>query len=489
MLVFFRSFAFLCYEQVSFDSDQAILGLMAKHASEFRAFPLFQYGLDYMLALETYATVPFFWAGGVSVTTLKLPLVLANCGIALSLIILLHRTLALRPALAMAATLPFLLPPPITSATLVETLGGNVAPLVFIVLLWVYRRQPMVFGVLFALGFLTREFTAYGVAAIVMIEAMDGSLLLRKNLRDKLIALLVFAITYCLIDALRAIAPTLGPGSGPPVEGQPRAALNVLGFFCWEAGLGSWLVNFRAVALEQWPVLFGTAPVPLRDANLASATWQGAAWTSELLLAVTIAVAARLAWLLRRRRKSGGSPGQPVVSPLPPDTRFCWYLILVGVQASVMYAISRCDQVGLLQQRYILLALFIPVGVAGLYLTMEPSRSGRALAVIVLAAWALLSVQGHLALNREYLTTPPRNTRRELANALLANDVRFGMADYWDSYVVTFLTNERVILVPDRFTRILEYEYLVDAHPEAVVVSREPCTGGARLGPRWMCRP
>ena len=489
MLVFFRSFVFLCYEQVSFDSDQAILGLMAKHASQFRALPLFQYGLDYMLAIETYATVPFFWAGGVSVTTLKLPLVLANCGIALSLIVLLHQTLALRPALAMAATLPFLLPPPITSATLVETLGGNVAPLVFILLLWVHRRRPMVFGVLFALGFLTREFSAYGVAAIVVSEAMDGSLLTRKNLRDKLIALLMFAITYSLIDALRSIAPTLGPGSGPPVEEQPRAALNALRFFCWDAVGGSWLVNFRAVAFEQWPVLFGTARVPLRAANLASATWQGVAWTSELLLAVTIAVAVRLPWLLRRRRESGASPGQSVVSPLRPDARFCWYLILVGMLASVMYAISRCDHVGLLQQRYILLALFIPVGVAGLYLTVEPSRSGRALAVIALAAWALLSAREHLALGREYLTTPPPNIRRELANALLSNNVRFGMADYWDSYVVTFLTNERVILVPDRFTRILEYEYLVDAHPEAVVISREPCAGGARLGHRWICRP
>jgi hypothetical protein len=288
---------------------------------------------------------------------------------------------------------------------------------------------------------------------------------------------------------LRSIAPTLGPGSGPPVEAQPRAALNVLGFFCWDAGLGSWLVNFRAVALEQWPVLFGTARVPLRDANLASATWQGVAWTSELLLAVTIAVAVRMAWLRRRRRKSGGSPGPPVGSARTPDARFCWYLILVGIQASVMYAISRCDHVGLLQQRYILLALFIPVGVAGLYLTLEPSRSGRALAVIGLMAWALLSARGHFALNREYLTTPPRNTRRELANALLASNVRFGMADYWDAYVVTFLTNERVILVPDRFTRILEYEYLVDAHPEAVVVSREPCIDGVRLGHRWICRP
>jgi hypothetical protein len=47
-LVLFRGFVFLWFEQ-NFDSDQAIVGLMAKHLSEFRAVPLFFYGQNYML--------------------------------------------------------------------------------------------------------------------------------------------------------------------------------------------------------------------------------------------------------------------------------------------------------------------------------------------------------------------------------------------------------------------------------------------------------
>ena len=35
-------------EQSFFDSDQAIVGLMAKHLSELRAFPVFFYGQTYM---------------------------------------------------------------------------------------------------------------------------------------------------------------------------------------------------------------------------------------------------------------------------------------------------------------------------------------------------------------------------------------------------------------------------------------------------------
>lgn len=36
-----------------FDSDQAACGLMAKHLSEGRAFPLFFYGQNYLLGVQT----------------------------------------------------------------------------------------------------------------------------------------------------------------------------------------------------------------------------------------------------------------------------------------------------------------------------------------------------------------------------------------------------------------------------------------------------
>ena len=41
LLVLFRSLVFMIWPQSYFDSDQAIHGLMAKHISEGRAFPVF----------------------------------------------------------------------------------------------------------------------------------------------------------------------------------------------------------------------------------------------------------------------------------------------------------------------------------------------------------------------------------------------------------------------------------------------------------------
>ena len=53
--VVFRAFPFVWWPDLHFDSDQGIVGLMAKHISEGRAFPLYYYGQPYMLAVEAYA--------------------------------------------------------------------------------------------------------------------------------------------------------------------------------------------------------------------------------------------------------------------------------------------------------------------------------------------------------------------------------------------------------------------------------------------------
>src|SRR4051794_38729839 len=81
ILVLVRSAVFVFWEQSQFDSDQAITGLMAKHLSQLRAFPLFYYGQSYMLAVEAWLAAPVFAIAGVSVTTLKLPLLAINIAI------------------------------------------------------------------------------------------------------------------------------------------------------------------------------------------------------------------------------------------------------------------------------------------------------------------------------------------------------------------------------------------------------------------------
>jgi len=135
-LVLFRSAVWTVWEQSDFDADQAIVGLMAKHLAELRAFPLYFYGQHYLLGVEAWIAAPFFLAFGVSVPVLKTPLVLMNIAIALLLLHCLVRDAELQPWHAFAASLFFVLPPPAPASRLLASNGGNVEPLLYTLLLW-----------------------------------------------------------------------------------------------------------------------------------------------------------------------------------------------------------------------------------------------------------------------------------------------------------------------------------------------------------------
>jgi 4-amino-4-deoxy-L-arabinose transferase-like glycosyltransferase len=73
-------FAILFLSQTHLTSDEAIIGLMAKHISEGRAFPFYFYGISYnaSCAWEAYLAVFPFWLFGVGVVALKIPTVLLS---------------------------------------------------------------------------------------------------------------------------------------------------------------------------------------------------------------------------------------------------------------------------------------------------------------------------------------------------------------------------------------------------------------------------
>ncbi len=73
-------FAILFLSQTHVTSDEAIIGLMAKHISEGRYFPFYFYGIAYnaSCAWEAYLAVIPFWLFGVGVVALKVPTVLLS---------------------------------------------------------------------------------------------------------------------------------------------------------------------------------------------------------------------------------------------------------------------------------------------------------------------------------------------------------------------------------------------------------------------------
>src|SRR6186997_41114 len=124
LVVLARSLVFVFWEQSYYNSDQAIVGLMAKHLIEGRAFPVFFYGQSYMLGVEAYLAAPVFLVAGVSVATLKFPLLLINLGVALMLLRTLETDVGLRPYTAMLPVMFFAIPAPGVTAEILAPNGG-----------------------------------------------------------------------------------------------------------------------------------------------------------------------------------------------------------------------------------------------------------------------------------------------------------------------------------------------------------------------------
>ncbi len=478
-LILVRSIVFVFWNQSHFDSDQAVTGLMAKHISEGRAFPVFWYGQNYMLAVEAWLAAPVFMIVGVSVAALKLPLLIANCAIALLLLRLLEREVGLRPVAALVPTLFFILPAPATAALFLFASGGTLEPLLYVLLLWMTRSRPGWCGLIFGIGFVHREFILYGFLALLAIEAGRGLLFTREGLRLRLATLRTAAGVWLFVQWINHFSSAAGPGTTLADLYKPRDnILELANRICVNLSsipLGLWrLVN------EHWPVLFGTKVQPLTDFGIESTGRQGMAGSSVLLAATVAIAAAAVVYRTGRERWRWRS-----------EYDFCAYLVLTALFSSLGYVVGRCGEITYLLLRYELLSVLGIVGLGAWFLKSETSRGLRQAWTTVALACVAVALWGQLKLLAEYVTRPPVGGKQVLVRYLDAQGVRYAIADYWIAYTVTFLTNERILVASSDFVRIQETQRLVNEHrAEAVRISRAPCEGGRQMIPGiYRCRP
>ena len=473
-LVVARSAVFVLWPQAHFDADQAVTGLMAKHLSELRAFPVFWYGQTYMLGVEAWLAAPLFALFGASVTALKLPLLAMNVAIALLLYLGFTRDAGLSDSKAAVATLFFVLASPITSAHFLTANGGNVEPTVYILLLWFLRRRPLWMGLTLGVGFLNREFTIYGAAALVLLDAWDRELFTRESFRRYGVAFGTAAVVWIAVLFLRHVSSAAGPGTSTADLSAALAANNLLQIterLCLNprgiaAGVGQ-------IFTVHWPELFGLEQQRLTDFGIESTLRQGFMGSAWLLLPVL------------------GLPLVRLAASRAPRSPFCAYLVVTACLSIAGYLIGRCGVVDFYTMRYELLSIVGACGLAAWYLQAERSRALLTLWSLAAAGILMASVGAHARLVAEYITHPPVAAKQELIAALDARGLCYAYADYWTSYYVSFLTRERIIVASDDIPKVRTYNRLVDEHrAEAVRISRRPCSGGNRLTPAfWSCRP
>jgi hypothetical protein len=483
-LVLARSMVFLLWEHAGFDADQAIYGLMAKHLGEGRAFPMFAYSFYYMLAVQAWITAPLVAVFGASVAVLKVPVVLINIATGCLLVYLLHRDAGLRPVTAVVSSLFFLLAPPALAVSLVETGGANPEPLLYVLLLWVLRGRPLAFGLVFGLGFLHREFTLYGVTAIAGLALLDDRRITSERLRFVALTGVGYMIVWQLVQTGFVFSTPFGPGS--PVVAALGGGQNdqgLAGRVCWVPetivpGLAELFGSFLGAT-------FGGDNRRLSAYGLTSELRTGVPGVPAFwpVLGVVFACAlARTLWLSVRHRtpiwRGRGAIGA--------------FLLVVGLQSGGAYVVGRCGQLDAVTFRYVLLTVYIGVGIAALFFAYETSRVWRRVMIGLILVWTLASATVHARLLAEYLYREPPNTRRELVTYLLDHNIRYARADYWTAYVLTFFSGERVIVASTDYVRINSYQREVEAHrAEAVTVQREPCASGkgAEAVPAtfWVC--
>lgn len=470
LLVIARSLVFIVYEHAFFESDQAIVGLMAKHLIEGRAFPLYYYGQTYMLGVDAFVIAPFFLVAGPTVGAMHAALAAVNLAVVTMLIVGLVRYVSLSPWLALVATLPFTFAPPVTAKSLVEA-GANIGPFLYVPLLWLWRRRPFAWGAVLAIGFLHREFTAYAVPVVALGAIVEsGMRWTRQDIERWAVAALVAVGCWQAVQALAPFADFMGPGTRGQLIGG------------YMGSQGGNLTDRMSLEPTEWPArismmttthltrLFGLRPVSEPVAS------QGHGWVGAIVSLVLMFAAGRTVWCIWRRPALGRA------------TLMAWYLAGVGMVAVTAYVATR--PVGPLVDRYLLLALFLPVGVLAAFLAVEPSDWTRRAVMASLVLWASASAVDHARTWQQFAAAPGPDEIRLLADALVEKGVTVAEADYWRAYKLSFLTRERTVVASTDVVRIELYQQRArDAGAALVRITEHPCPSGEAVSLWYLCTP
>ncbi len=471
---------------VRFDADQAIVGLMAKHISEGRAFPIYFYGQSYLLAIEAYLAAPVMWLLGPTEVALKIPVVAMNILATGLLVWHAHRDLGLRPFLALAAAAPLVIPPIVPGTRLMEAMGGNAEPLLYTMLLWHFRARVWPFAITAAIAMAHRELTAFALLPLFLLDVVGGAARDRAAWTRWVLSGVLFVVLVAGLRAALPYSPMFGPGSRPhPGDANFSSADAVRMQVCIVPE--RWPSRFRILTQEHLPLMFGGLPGPLNEIGVSTGMGQGNPGLAPWVLGLTVAgLGGGLVTALRRRggAPTGASQTQPGGSP---GTALPWYMMSVGLTSAAVYWLVTCSQISLNSLRYDLLVLLVPVGalLAGLRLPVRAFRAGLATAT---ALWIALNASDYRALAQEVRSGRWPDHRGAVMQAVLDRGLTVLWGEFRLAYVLTFRSGERLTVASINFHRVDEYARLAAA-ANAPFLRQGPCDRAEPLGPVYNLCP
>jgi hypothetical protein len=380
----------------------------------------------------------------------------------------------LRPVLAALAAAPLALAGPAAAHELTAALGMSIEPLLFALVIWLLRMRPLALGVVVAVAIKTREFAIYALAALLVVD------LLRDRTaafwRPRQVALVAFAVTWSAIGILSHYATPAGPGTDRRMFEGDNVSVAAAAICVAPTQIPS---DIAMVATKLLPFQYGLRTTEWRLTAHPGAAPPDASWL--WLPIATVLVAGMFTGLGRAWR------GRP--------TAITWlsvYLLLIGLQAIAVYAMSRCGNASFHTVRYLLLSMLIPPAAIALAIDGEPRRWMRGLVVATALLWLGVLVLGHIAVVGRNLAAPPTSGYRLVTDYLEQQGARYVIADYWIGYYVAFLSSERIKPMTD-FERIHDYPLAVRANLEQAWIVRrenqERCEGAVMVGGLFVCPP
>jgi hypothetical protein len=236
-----------------------------------------------------------------------------------------------------------------------------------------------------------------------------------------------------------------------------------------------------AVVGHHLPTMAGGAPGPLAEASISTGVGAGNPGLPVWVLAL---IAASLS--------AGVTPAQrraPAAEPAggAPDAALPAYLCLTGLSSIAVYTFVACSAISLDTLRYDLLALLLPVGALlhGLGSASAPVRAGLTTATLL---WTLLSADDYRALAAETRTGRWPDPRGEATARLVAAPIDVLWGDARLAYVVSFRSQERVVVAPVTVHRIDDYARRARA-ANARFLGLASCSGDQLAPGIWLCPP
>jgi hypothetical protein len=475
VLAFLVRFDFMRAGGFVIDSDEAIVGLMARHIVEGGPVPTFYYGQHYMGSLEPLCAAALFYLFGASNVTLQMTPLLFS----LALIVLVYKlghevggVVAGRVAAILCAV-----PPAALAVWSYKARGGFVELLVIgawamlILLRWLKTgplnlRSPALISLLLGLGWWVNNQIIYFMAPIALIGALYlvGSVRARQLTVSRLLAMLVISGACFALGSAPYWIYNIGRGF---------PSLGMFGFAS-PSEIGRYFVGLWTTAL---PIILGAKQFWDGDPSFSAATF-----ATYLLYGVIFGA---VVWSRRR----------PIARLLKGeiDTRAQVEIFLVLIVC--VCAVFTVSTFGWLSQapRYLLpiyVGLFVVCGVWASALF----RVSTVLGVVGVAALLGVNVSscywGERALPGEPVVFQRDRVQRDhtdLNRELLSLGVSLVRTNYWIGYRLAFETSERVkflVLQEPRQVRIPEYQQLPegvyqDLVPLLLVPSERPVFVGA----------